>query len=260
MKPEPILSNQFSDDVVSHGFFTRVGGVSKGIYEGLNVGLGSDDDRSQILENRKRVAEALGANDMGLVTPYQVHSADVLLVDERWDNDARPEVDGLVCTTPDIAIGVLTADCGPVLFEDALNGVIGACHAGWKGATGGVLENTIVAMEVVGAERDQIKAVLGPTISVKNYEVGPEFVERLMDMDGENKVWLKPSEKKQHAMFDLPGYIINRLKSEEVSASWTGHCTYDDEAQFFSYRRKTHCGEADYGRQVAAIKLNPEAK
>ncbi len=256
MTAEPIFSEALIHDEINHGFFTRVGGVSSGIYQGLNVGLGSDDDRSDVLENRKRVADQLGANELGLVTPYQVHSADVLLVDERWNQDERPQVDGLVCKTPDIAIGILTADCGPVLFQDTENGVVGACHAGWKGATGGVLENTISAMEVVGAEREHIKAVLGPTISVKNYEVGPEFVARLIGMDSNNQNWLKPSANENHAMFDLPGYIVNRLKAEEVDASWTGHCTYDDEKLFFSYRRKTHRGDADYGRQVAAIKIN----
>jgi len=256
MTAEPIFSKALIHDEINHGFFTRVGGVSSGIYQGLNVGLGSDDDRSDVLENRKRVADQLGANELGLVTPYQVHSADVLLVDERWNQDERPQVDGLVCKTPDIAIGILTADCGPVLFQDTENGVVGACHAGWKGATGGVLENTISAMEVVGAEREHIKAVLGPTISVKNYEVGPEFVARLIGMDSNNQNWLKPSANENHAMFDLPGYIVNRLKAEEVDASWTGHCTYDDEKLFFSYRRKTHRGDADYGRQVAAIKIN----
>lgn len=256
MTAEPIFSEALIHDEINHGFFTRVGGVSSGIYQGLNVGLGSDDDRSDVLENRKRVADQLGANELGLVTPYQVHSVDVLLVDERWNQDERPQVDGLVCKTPDIAIGILTADCGPVLFQDTENGVVGACHAGWKGATGGVLENTISAMEVVGAEREYIKAVLGPTISVKNYEVGPEFVARLIGMDSNNQNWLKPSANENHAMFDLPGYIVNRLKAEEVDASWTGHCTYDDEKLFFSYRRKTHRGDADYGRQVAAIKIN----
>jgi len=256
MKPTPIISDKLKSSIMRHGFFTREGGVSEGVYEGLNVGLGSDDVRENVLENRGRVAGHLGANTLGLVTPYQVHSPDVVLVDEDWDNDARPQVDGLVCATPDIAIGILTADCGPVLFQDAENGVVGACHAGWKGATGGVLENTISSMETIGAEREHIKAVLGPTISVKNYEVGPEFVERLLDMDGENQNWLKPSSNQNHAMFDLPGYIVQRLSKEEVDASWTGHCTYDDEALFFSYRRKTHRSETDYGRQVAAIKIN----
>jgi len=256
MTTAPILTDKFSENVTSHGFFTRTGGVSKGIYEGLNVGLGSDDEREHVLENRKRVADTLGANALGLVTPYQVHSPDVLLVDERWDNDNRPQVDGLVCATPDIVIGILTADCGPVLFQDAENGIVGACHAGWKGATGGVLENTISAMEVMGAERKHIKAVLGPTISADNYEVGPEFVERLLDMNDANQNWLKPSENDGRAMFDLPGYIVKRLENEGVDASWTGHCTYADEKLFYSYRRKTHRDEADYGRQVAAIKIN----
>jgi len=255
MSLQPIISDKLASSVTTHGFYTRAGGVSEGIYEGLNVGLGSDDERTHVIENRKRVAAHISANQLGLVTPYQIHSADVLLVDERWDTESRPQVDGLVCVTPDIAIGILTADCGPVLFQDAENGVVGACHAGWKGATGGVLENTISAMEVVGAEREHIKAVLGPTISIKNYEVGPEFVERLMDMDGNNHQWFKSSKNEKHAMFDLPRYIVNRLQKEEVAASWTGHCTYDDEGLFFSYRRKTHRDEADYGRQVAVIKI-----
>ena len=239
-----------------HGFFTREGGVSEGIYRGLNVGLGSQDDRDAVLENRRRVVEAMDIPDDNLVTAYQIHSPDVVHVDSPWKMDDRPRVDAMVTSKPDIAIGILTADCGPVLFADHENGIVGAAHAGWKGATGGVLENTLQAMQAIGADATKIKAVLGPTISQANYEVGPEFVERLLELDDTNSAWLIASEKPGHAKFDLPGYIVNRLEKSGIEASWCGECTYADEARFFSYRRTTHRNEPDYGRQVSVIKLN----
>ena len=254
-KPAPIQDDVFSKLNVKHGFFTREGGVSKGIYAGLNVGLGSDDNRSYVLENRSRVANHFDADPDCLISPYQVHSADVIEVREPWEEGYRPKVDALVTRNPDIAIGILTADCGPVLFADAENSVIGAAHAGWKGATGGVLDNTVSAMETIGAEREHIVAVLGPTISQENYEVGPEFVERLIDIHPDNKDYLVASEKPEHFMFDLPAYIIARLTIVGVKAHWSEHCTYADEESFFSYRRTTHRKEADYGRQISAISL-----
>lgn len=254
-KPEPIKADEIRRDHVEHGFFTRIGGTSTGIYSGLNVGLGSNDKRADVLENRSRVASYFGKNPDHLMTPYQVHSPDVLEIREPWPADHRPQVDALVSRNPDVVIGILTADCGPVLFADEENRIIGAAHAGWKGATGGVLENTITAMETLGAERSQITAVLGPTISQKNYEVGPEFVDRLTALDTANETYLQASQNQDHAMFDLPGYIVARLAAQGVNASWTGHCTYENEEQFFSYRRKTHRNEPDYGRQIAAISL-----
>lgn len=253
--PKPIRSERLNHDHVHHGFFTREGGVSTGIYAGLNVGIGSDDTREVVMENRKRVANAMGVSEDYLFSPFQIHSPEAVIVSTPWKENQRPQADALVTNTPGVAIGVLTADCGPVLFLDPENQVAGAAHAGWKGATGGVLENTIEKMEMLGAKRENITAVLGPTISAKNYEVGPEFVERLIEFNNNNADYLQPSENENHAMFDLPAYIVDRLNSNGVSAHWTGDCTYENEAQFFSYRRKTHRTEADYGRQISVISL-----
>ncbi len=238
---------------IVHGFFTRTGGKSIGLYESLNCGLGSADDREPVLANRALVTRHLGVKDGFLATPHQVHSSDVLVVDEPWAKNERPVADAVVTSTPGLALGILTADCGPVLFADNGAGVIGAAHAGWKGATSGVLENTILAMEKLGARRERIVATLGPTICQRNYEVGPEFVERLLALDGENQRYLMPSPKSGHAQFDLPGYIVNRLEKAGTQARWTGQCTYADAARFFSYRRTTHRGEPDYGRQISCI-------
>ena len=251
----PIKSDALNLGGIRHGFFTRQGGVSDGIYKGLNVGLGSEDRREHVLENRSRVAQASGVLLENLLTVFQVHSSDVKTVAQIWSDNERPKVDAMVTNQPDIAIGILTADCGPVLFADTDAGVIGGAHAGWKGATSGVLENTIVAMEELGAKRSNIKAALGPTISANHYEVGPEFVARLLDMKLDNEKYLVSSERSNHAMFDLPAYIVDRLDTAGVEAQWTGHCTYADEKSFFSYRRKTHRREADYGRQISVISL-----
>ena len=254
--PNPITSPNMDHPLLQHGYFTRVGGVSGGIYRGLNIGIGSHDDPDAITENRKRVCEhfALGPNSIG--TPYQIHSPDVFVADDGWTPDKRPQADAVVTKRNDLVIGVVTADCGPVLFADAENGVVAAAHAGWKGATGGVLENTIDTMISTGADRSNIVAVLGPTISRENYEVGPEFVERLTALDSHNSDYLGASVNTGHAMFDLPSYIVDRLKGAGISASWTGQCTYADEELFFSYRRTTHRKEVDYGRQISAIRIN----
>lgn len=254
--PKPLQSPTLTKSAITHGFFTRIGGASTGIYQGLNVGLGSDDDREIVLENRRRVAKSMDVTDEKLMMVYQVHSSDVACADKPWQMEDRPKLDAMVSSTPGLAIGVMTADCGPVLFADSENGVVGAAHAGWKGATGGILENTVSAMETIGAERENIIAVLGPTISQKHYEVGPEFVENLLELDENNSAYFIDSEKQHHAMFDLPSYIVDRINADGVKASWTGDCTYADEEQFFSYRRKTHRGEADYGRQISVIKVN----
>lgn len=240
---------------VAHGFFTRAGGVSQGLYRGLNVGLGSDDSREAVLENRAHVGRWLGVRDGIVATAHQTHSCDVVTVDQPWTLETRPTADAAVTNRPGIALGVLTADCGPVLFADAEAGVIGATHAGWKGATGGILENTIAAMERMGAKRERIAATLGPTITARAYEVGPEFVERLTGLDEGNRRFLSPSPRAGHAMFDLPGYIVARLETAGVTARFTGQCTYGDEGRFFSFRRTTHRGEPDYGRQISAIIL-----
>lgn len=236
---------------VAHGFFTREGGVSTGIYESLNGGPGSADESAAVAENRSRIAAHLDADD--LLSLHQVHSPDVVHVMGPWDAD-RPRADAMVTDRPGIALGILTADCAPVLFADPQAGVVGAAHAGWKGALGGVLEATVEAMQALGAERDRIMAAIGPVISQRAYEVGPEFVERFLDDDPENARFFAGGQG-DRALFDLPGYCLHRLRGAGVSAEWTGHCTYSDPARFYSYRRATHAGEPDYGRLVAAITL-----
>ncbi|MEM7067547.1 MAG: peptidoglycan editing factor PgeF [Pseudomonadota bacterium] len=254
-EPSPITSPSLEHDEIYHGFHTRDGGVSEGIYKGLNVGLGSQDEHTNVLENRGRVARHAGVEPGQLVTLYQVHSPNIIAVNAPFEEDKRPQADGLVTNTPGIAIGVLTADCGPVLFSDPESKVVGAAHAGWRGATGGVLENTIGEMENLGAKRQNITAALGPSISRYNYEVGPEFVDRLIDMETTNKKYLRASQNPDHAMFDLPSYIVARLARAGVAASWTGQCTYADDEKFFSYRRTTHNNEPDYGRQISVISI-----
>lgn len=241
---------------IAHGFFTRQGGVSTGVYHSLNIGLGSSDDRAHVLENRGRVAEALGVPRERLVLPYQVHSPDVWLVDDATDLTNVPKADAVVTTCRGLAIGISIADCGPILFADGDAGVIGAAHSGWKGAFGGVIEATVAAMVSRGARPDRIVAALGPMISQQAYEVGPEFVERFRADDPDNTRFFAPSAKPGHAMFDLPGYILKRLGVAGLGAFENlGLCTYSDETRFFSYRRMTHRGETDYGRLVAAITL-----
>jgi polyphenol oxidase len=239
---------------IAHAFFTRGGGHSTGIFASLNCGLGSGDDPDLVAMNREVVARALAVDTV--VTAHQVHSADVVEVKKVWRNDARPKVDGLVSRTKGIGIGVLTADCGPALFADEGAGVIGACHAGWKGALNGVTDATIAAMEQLGAKRDNITAVLGPTISKAAYEVGPEFPKPFLQQSSAYGVFFTPSTKEGHFMFDLPAYLRERLKGLGLKAVFDlGLCTYTDEARFYSYRRATHRGEADYGRLMSAIAL-----
>ncbi|WP_246661957.1 peptidoglycan editing factor PgeF [Prosthecodimorpha hirschii] len=243
---------------IAHGYFTRQGGVSTGLYGSLNIGLGSADDRESVLENRGRVADRLGVARDRLAMPYQIHSPDVIVVEESWGPGQGPKADAVVTARPGVAVGVSTADCGPILFADAEARVVGAAHAGWKGAFGGVLEATLDAMQGLGARRDRIVAVLGPTISAAAYEVGPEFVARFVAADPDNARHFAPSEKPDHAMFDLPAYIVQRLRSAGVAhAENLDLCTYADEARFYSYRRMTHRGEPDYGRLVSAITIRP---
>ena len=256
-KPEPVRSpalDELGSAGIKHGYFTRAGGVSAGIYEGLNIGTGSRDDPDNVRENRRRVARWMGVEPQLLLTAYQVHSPDVLVVRGAFEGE-RPRADALVTDTPRVALGVSTADCGPVLFADAEARVIGAAHAGWKGALSGVLENTISAMEELGARRDRIIAVLGPSISPGNYEVGPEFMERFVADDRGNEHYFAPSPNTGHAMFDLNRYTVDRLDRAGVRAQKLDRCTYAEEALFFSYRRTTHRNEPDYGRQISAIVL-----
>jgi len=251
----PVLASELARfDTISHAYFTRPGGVSKGLYEGLNTGIGSSDNPEHVRINRSLAAGHLGTTEEKLTTVYQIHSADAVIVEASFEGE-RPKADALVTKTPGLIIGVQTADCGPVLFADPTAGIIGAAHAGWKGATGGILESTLDAMERLGANRANITAILGPTISAANYEVGPEFIDRLMAIDKTNERWIRPSPNARHGMFDLPGYIVDRLQQQGVAASWTGQCTYGDEGNFFSYRRTTHRSEPDYGRQLSAICL-----
>jgi len=241
---------------VVHAFFTRAGGVSTGFYESLNGGVGSQDGPACVAENRARMAQAMGVAPSHLLVPYQIHSADVLHVREPWAPDARPRCDGLVTDVPGLALGVTGADCGMILFADAQARVVGACHAGWKGAFTGVLEATLSAMEALGARRDQITAVLGPTIGAASYEVGPEFVARFGEADADYQRFFAPSPREAHAMFDLPGFIAMRLQKAGVGAFEDLRLdTCADPARFFSYRRTTHLREPDYGRLVSAIAL-----
>jgi YfiH family protein len=241
---------------IRHGWFTREGGVSEGVYGSLNTGLGSADDRDRVLENRARIARAMGEAADRLVTCYQVHSPDVVVARAPWAPANNPRADALVTATPGLVIAVSSADCGPVLFADPQAGVVGAAHAGWKGAFGGVLEATVTAMEGLGADRARVHAVLGPTISGAAYEVGPEFVEAFRAAGEAVDRWFRPSGRAGHALFDLPAYIVARLGAFGVgSVRDIGLCTYGDETRFFSYRRMTHRGEPDYGRHLSAIAL-----
>jgi len=241
---------------VRHGFFTRSGGVSHGVYATLNGGTGSNDAPDNVTENRARMAIALGVTPDRFLTAYQIHSPDVVVVEEPWTHDRRPRADAIVTRLPRLAIGVSTADCGPLLFADAEAHVIAAAHAGWRGALAGVIEAAIAAMEKLGAERSRIATALGPTIRQPNYEVGSEFVERFLAADADNKRFFKPSTSSGHAMFDLGGYIAERLQRAGITNfEDLGLCTYAEPERFFSYRRTTKLGEPDYGRHINAIAL-----
>ncbi|MDU8927339.1 peptidoglycan editing factor PgeF [Alisedimentitalea sp. MJ-SS2] len=239
-----------------HGFFTRRGGSSSGIFEGLNCGPGSSDQLSAVMMNRARVAENMEVASEALVSIHQVHSPDVVIVDAdtRLDETPRAKADAMVSATPGLALGILTADCQPVLFADAQAGVVGAAHAGWKGALNGILEATVDAMETLGATRANTQAVIGPCISQRAYEVGPEFLDAFMaDNPGHARFFAGGEGDRYH--FDLPGFGLHRLRNAGVGeAEWTRHCTYSDAERFFSYRRTTHAGEADYGRLISVIR------
>ena len=236
-----------------HGFFTRKGGASSGIFAGLNCGTGSSDLSDAVAINRTRVAQAMDLPLSHLVTVNQVHSADVVMLTAPLD--PRPRADALVTATPGIGLAVLTADCQPVLFSDPQAGVIGAAHAGWRGSRDGVLEATLDAMEALGANRAAITAVIGPTISQAAYEVGPEFLDGFLQDDPHSQRFFA-SGTGDRMLFDLPGYSQQRLRLAGIGhAEWTRHCTYRDPDRFFSFRRTTHAGEADYGRLISVIRL-----
>jgi YfiH family protein len=241
-----------------HAFFTREGGVSDGIYASLNGGLGSKDDAARVAENRRRMAEQLGVTPERFLSVHQTHSPDVVVASGPWQGTSRPLADAIVTRTEGLAIGATAADCGPVLFADPSARVIGAAHAGWKGALFGVLEATIAAMEKLGAERGAMVATVGPLIRQASYEVGQEFVERFIETDAENTRFFIPSSRGDHAMFDLGGFIRMRLERAGIPMiDDLGIDTYADQ-RFYSYRRSVHRSEPDYGRHVHAIVLEAD--
>lgn len=243
-------------DGVQHQFFTRRGGVSSGLYSSLNCGYGSADPPDNVRENRRRAATAFGLGERDLLTVHQIHSTDVLTVSsERWTSPGAPKADALVTDRPGVVLGVLAADCAPVLFADGDGGVIGAAHAGWKGALGGVVDTTLAAMEKLGARRERIRAVIGPCIGARSYEVGPEFPAPFVAQAPANAAFFKPAARAGHFMFDLPGYLVHRLTLAGVMVSATGHDTLAANEDFFSYRRNTLQGVRDYGRGLSAVAL-----
>ena len=247
-----------ADPAIRHAYFTRQGGVSEGLYASLNGGLGSNDDTPRVVENRRRMCAALGLPETNLASLYQVHSADVVVVTEAPSASERPKADAMVTRVPGLALGIATADCGPILFADPRNGVVGAAHAGWKGALGGVVSATVSAMEALGAERGSIVAVLGPTIHQPSYEVGDELRDRFeAEVPGASR-YFASGDRAGHSQFDLPGFILWRLEQQELRRSASlGLCTYADPDRFYSFRRTTHHAEADYGRLISAIAITP---
>ena len=245
-----------SCDGIRHGYFTRQGGVSSGIYASLNCGPGSGDGGDNVQENRSRVAQALGVEPRRLLTVRQMHSAKVVSGERPWGANGGPEADALVTAEPGLAIAVLTADCAPVLLCDPEAHVVGAAHAGWRGALSGVLEAVVAAMEELGARPERIVAAIGPAISKEAYEVGSEFRDRFVAEDPESQPFFAVDETSGEPHFDLPAYVADRLARAGIpSVTDLGHCTYCDETRFFSYRRAQHHGETDYGRQISAIVL-----
>ncbi|SNS43250.1 conserved hypothetical protein [Sphingomonas laterariae] len=250
---EPIRAPSLGD--VRHGFLGRRGGVSTGIHAGLNVGLGSDDDRDAILENRRRAVAAV-APGAALVTLHQVHSADAVAVTAPFADDARPHADALVTDRPGLLLGILTADCVPVLFADPAAGVVGAAHAGWKGAINGVTDATIAAMEKLGADRGRIVAAIGPCIARASYEVDDGFFRRFAEADPENERFFADGVRDGHHQFDIEAYVTAQLAAAGIGrVAALGLDTYAHEDRFYSFRRATHRGEPGYGRQVSLIGL-----
>lgn len=249
-----LTSPNLSD--IQHGFFTRNGGVSKGIYASLNCGWGSGDDAAHVSENRQRVAEHLGTSSSHLLSLYQIHSDKVITVDKPWAPESKPQADAMVSITPGIALGILTADCVPVLFADKVNAVIGAAHSGWKGTLAGVLERTIEAMCGLGAKPETIHAAIGPSIAQASYEVGAEFRERFLAQNKNFSGYFIEAPKKDHLLFNIKACVHDRLHKAGLSTINTlENDTYIEEDSFFSFRRTTHRGEPDYGRQISAIML-----
>lgn len=239
---------------VQHGFFTRKGGTSTGMYSGLNCGLGSNDDRGSVVLNRTKVAEAMDVDPLALRSVYQFHSSDVATITKATDT-SDIKADAMVTATKGVALGILTADCAPILFSDQNAGVVGAAHSGWKGAIGGISQATVDAMIALGANRENITAVVGPCISQKAYEVGPEFFEDFIAHDMECARFFAQGTG-DRMQFDLPSFCLHQLREAGIGqAEWTGHCTYSDPERFYSYRRSCHNQESDYGRLISAVRL-----
>jgi hypothetical protein len=242
---------------IRHAFFTRLGGVSGGVYASLNGGLGSKDESAHVAENRARMAAALGVARDNLITAYQIHSPTVVIAERPWNASARQHADALVTRVPGLAVAITTADCGPILFADERAGVVAAAHAGWRGALSGVADRTVEAMEKCGADRARVVAALGPMIRQANYEVGPEFVAQFKTTAEPSEQFFRPSTRAGHALFDLAGFIARGLAVAGVQRiEDIGHCTYADSNSFFSYRRSVHRREGDYGRHINAIALS----
>lgn len=238
-----------------HGFFMRTGGVSEGLYASLNCGRGSNDERDRIEENRARVAARLGTSPASMIGPHQIHSPKTVIATAAWKPGEAPEADGIVTNVPGLAIGVLTADCAPILMADREAGIVAAVHAGWKGAQAGVIESAIEAMESLGARPERLSAAIGPAISQAAYEVSVEFQAVFLSA-GESNAQYFTQREGGRPHFDLPGYINGRLRSKGVAnIQDIGTCTYANELILFSYRRTTHRAEPDYGRQISAILL-----
>ncbi|HEY0102111.1 MAG TPA: peptidoglycan editing factor PgeF [Brevundimonas sp.] len=255
MTLQPITHPLLDRAGVRHGFFTRQGGVSTGLYEGLNTGVGSSDDPAAVAENRRRVAECLGGVPDDFAACYQVHSAVAHIAEAGW-RGKRPEGDAAVTAVPRVICAVLTADCAPILLADAEAGVVGAAHAGWKGALGGVIEATVLAMTELGADPRRIVAVVGPCIAQASYEVDAAFQARFVDADPGSSRFFAPGAAADRRMFDLPGFVLERLEQAGVGeAAWTGHDTRTDAAEFYSNRRAYLNGEPDFGRMMSAISL-----
>ena len=254
MLTSPVLE---TEKRIRHGFFTREGGVSGGIYASLNCGMGSDDDAANVVENKRRAAARLGLDETALVTLYQVHSARVVRIENAAETmRARPEADAMVTDRPGVMLGILTADCAPVLFADPANRIVGAAHAGWRGAVSGIVEETVTAMEALGAERRTIRASVGPCIARVSYQVGPEFPAPFLAESEDNAAFFTPEAEGGHFRFDLLGYVLSRLRQAGLGAvDAVTRDTYAEEELFFSYRRTCHRGEGDYGRGLSAIAI-----
>lgn len=242
---------------IAHGYFGRRGGVSTGVFASLNCGYGSDDDADRVRENRTRVATWLGTDEARLLTVYQVHSADAVCVTKPWARGDAPKADGMATSARGIALGVLAADCAPVLFADSDAGVVGSAHAGWKGALSGIVEAVVAAMEALGARRARIRAAIGPCISQVSYEVGSEFRALFLESAATNDRFFVPGVRGGHWQFDLPAYVVFRGRAAGIQIDSLGVCTYVDEKGYFSFRRTTHRAETHYGRNLSAIMLTP---